>query len=109
MADCAALIRPAVLFLTQRHLEAAPGAGAGHHCFVPALDIRVVGEIYLMPFVPPGPAKDREIGDRDLVAAGIPRFRQTLVDHAVEPPRLLGIAFETVAPVLLLLDLQEMM
>src|SRR4051812_25601800 len=50
----------------QGHFEAALRAGAGHHRLVPALDVGVVGEIDLMALVPPRPAEDREIGDRNV-------------------------------------------
>src|SRR6266851_5095114 len=61
-----------------------------------------------MPLVPPGPAEDREIGDRHLVAGGELHLAEALVEDAIEPPRLLHIAFEAVAAVLCLLNLQEM-
>src|SRR5882757_800357 len=48
--------------------ETALHARAGHHCLVPALDIGEVRQIDLVAFVPPGPAEDREIGNRDLTA-----------------------------------------
>src|SRR5580700_7083302 len=92
----------------QGHLEAAFGAGPGHHGFVPALYVRVVGEVDLVPLVPPGPTEDREIGDRHLTAGGELRLTQAFVEDAVEPVRFLRVAFEAVAPVLLLFDLQEM-
>src|SRR5215472_6876008 len=60
-----------------------------------------------MALVPPGPAEDREIGNRD-VAAGERDLAEPPVEHAVEPARFLRIALETVASVLLVADLQEM-
>src|SRR5205807_6864226 len=52
----------------QRHLEAALGGGARRQRLVPPFDVRVVREVDLVPLVPPGPAEDREIGDRHLAA-----------------------------------------
>src|SRR5205085_3283920 len=94
--------------LAQRHLVAALGAGPCHDSLIPALDVRVVGEIDLVPLVPPGPPQDREIGDRHLAAGGELRFAQALIEDAVEPARLLRVALQAVAPVFFLLDLQEM-
>src|SRR5258708_30895618 len=62
-----------------------------------------------MALMPPGPAEDGKIGDRHLVAAGIRRLAEPRIEDAVKPVRLLGIAFEAVAPVLLVLDAEEMM
>src|SRR5216684_3603450 len=94
--------------LAQRHLEAALGAGAGHHRLVPALDVRVVGEVDLMALVPPSPAEDREIGDRYVIAAGELHVAEALIEDAVEPARLLHVALEPVAAVGFVLHLQEM-
>src|SRR6266849_8357086 len=94
--------------LTQRHLEAALGAGARHHRLVPALDVRVVGEVDLMALVPPSPPQDREIGDRYVIAAGELHIAEALVEDAVEPVRLLHIALEPIAAVGFVLHLQEM-
>src|SRR5260370_19586589 len=85
--------------LAQRHIEAGLGAGTRHHRLVPALDVGVVGEVDLMALVPPGPPQDREIGDRHLIAAGERRLAQALVEDAVEPLRLLHVAFEPIAAV----------
>src|SRR5947209_11641912 len=90
----------------QRHLEAALCARARHHCLVPALDVGVIVQADLMTLVPPGPAEDREIGDRDIVAGGVPRLAEALVEDAVEPVRLLHVAVKAVAAVLFHIDLQ---
>src|SRR5215831_21372023 len=60
-----------------------------------------------MALVPPSPAEDREIGNRD-VAAGERNLAEPPVEHAVKPARFLRIALEAIAPVLLVGDLQEM-
>src|SRR4051794_11202977 len=100
---------PRCFDLAQCHLEAALGAGPPHHRLVPALDVGVVGEADLVPLMPPGPAEDREIGDRHLVACRELRLPETLVEDAVKPVRFLRVALEAVTSVLLLLDLEEVM
>src|SRR5262249_52534276 len=102
------MVAAPVVLLAQRDLEAALCAGARHHRLVPTLDVRIVVEADLMPLVPPRPAENREVGNRDLVAGRVLRLTQALVEDAVEPVRLLHVALEAVAPVLLVLDLQEM-
>src|SRR5205823_1864024 len=67
----------------------------------------IVLEVDLVPLVPPGPAEDRKIGDRDIVAAAIGDVAQAPVEDAVEALRLLHKALETVAPVGLVLHLAE--
>ena len=59
----------------QRDLETTLCAGAGHHGFVPALDVGEVGQVDLVPLMPPSPAEDCEIRDRN-VAAGEPGHRR---------------------------------
>src|SRR5215470_7270785 len=77
--------RERVSKLTQCDVEALLGAGARHHRLIPALDVGVVAQIDLMALVPPGPAKDRKIGDRHPIAGRIRRLAETCVEDAVEP------------------------
>src|SRR5712692_2612653 len=93
--------------LAQGDRETALDARASHQRLVPALDVGKVRQIYLMALVPPRPAEDREIGNRDVASREL-HFAEPLVEHAVEPPRLFRIALQAVAPVLLVGDLQEM-
>src|ERR1700730_3556410 len=60
--------------------------GGGHplpDTTVPALALRVVGELDRVRLVPPGPAEDRELGDRDVFARGELHLAQALVEDAV--------------------------
>src|SRR5271166_2087300 len=99
-------IAPAARSLSgQRHLEAAFGSRPCHHRFVPTLDVGEIGKIHLVPLVPPGPAQDGEIGDRDRPGSEF-NGRQALVEHAVEAAGFLRIALQPVAAVLLVLDLE---
>src|SRR5271166_4534186 len=90
----------------QWNLETALYARSGHHRLVPPLDVRKVRQVDLMALVPPCPAEDSEIGDRD-IAPGEFDFGQPLVEHAVEPAGLFRIALEAIASVLLVGNLQE--
>src|SRR6185295_12427896 len=67
-----------------------------------------LGEIDFVPRVPPRPAQDGKIGNRRLIGEKFPRC-EPAVHHAVEPPRFLRIARESVSTVLLVLDRQEVM
>src|SRR5215831_8145119 len=92
----------------QSNLETAPHAWAGHQLLVPALDVREIAEIDLVALVPPRPAEDRKIRDRN-ASAGKFDFAKPPVEHAVESSRFLRVALQAIAPVLLVGDLQEMM
>ena len=82
-------------------------AGRAIIVFVPALDVREIGQVHLVALMAPGPAEDGEIGDRhrarDELVVGEPA-----VEHAVEPARLLHVALQAVAAVLLVLHRDEM-
>src|ERR1700730_2856078 len=92
---------------TQFRRESALDAGTSHHRFVPPLDVRKLGEIDLVPRVPPHPTQDGKIGNRRLIREKFLRG-QSPVHYAVKSPRFLRIACESVAAVLLVLDRQEM-
>src|SRR5262245_26798067 len=85
----------------------ALGGGARHQLVVPALDIGTVFQFDLVARVAPGPAENGEVGDRqgagDELAA-----REALVQHIVEPARLLHVAVQAVGAVLLVLQRDEM-
>ena len=93
--------------LLQRDRGSLRGRRACHHGFVPALHVGEVGQIDLMPFVPPRPAEDGEVSDRD-GSADVLGLRQPLVENAVQPPRFFAVSLQPVFAVLLVLDLQEM-
>src|SRR5262249_52745885 len=56
----------APLDLAEGRGETALHTRAGHDRFVPTLHVREIGQIDLVALMAPGPAEDREIGDRDL-------------------------------------------
>src|ERR1700720_3977384 len=74
--------------LAQGDGETALHAWAGHHCLVPALDVGKIRQIDQVALVPPGPAEDREIGNRDLTTGELD-VAEPFVEHAIGPARLL--------------------
>ena len=68
------------------HLEAAADGGARHHRFVPPAQ-RKLGEIHLVPGVPPCPPQYGEVGDRQ--SAKNSSRRQRLVHHRIRSPGFL--------------------
>ena len=77
----------------QLHLEASRHARARHHRLVPPLHVRIFREVDLVPRMPPGPAEDREVGDRKFVGK-VRTPGQSTIHDAVQPPRLLRVALE---------------
>src|SRR5262245_17076071 len=100
-----ALGRP--LNLAEGHRETALHARARHHRFVPALYVGEVGQIDLVALMSPGPAENREIGNRH-VAAGEFSLAEPPIEHTIEPPRFLRVALESVTTVLFVGDLEKM-
>src|SRR5258707_10658283 len=90
--------------LTQRDFETLFGGRTRHQCLVPALDVRIIVEADLMALVPPGPTKDREIGNRHVIAARISGLAEAAVENALNPRRLLPVGIEPLAPGLFLLE-----
>ena len=57
--------------------------------------MREVGQVHLVPLVPPDPAEDGEVGDRQLAGEVLVRG-QAPVHHAVQAPRLVHEALQPV-------------
>src|SRR5262245_49509722 len=91
----------------QLRFHPALGRRAGHQLIVPALDIGKVLQFDLVARVAPGPAEDREVGDRQGAGYEL-AAREALVQHIVEPARLFHVAVQAVGAVLLVLQRDEM-
>ena len=83
-------------------------AGPRHQRVVPAFDIGKIRQLDLVARVPPGPAEDGEIGDRQRARDEF-AIRQAAIQHAVEPARLRHEALQAVGAVLLVLQRDEVM
>ena len=70
--------------------------------------MREIRQVDLVALVAPGPAEDREVGDRQLIGDEVVR-RQPPVEHAVQPAGLVGEALQPVGALRLVLQRDEMM
>ncbi len=95
------------VLLTQLGLESPLNARTRHHLVVPTRDRWKVFQIDLVSGVAPGPAEDCKIRDRKFL--GEPAtILKVAIHHAIEAPGLLLESRETVAPVFLVGQRDEM-
>src|ERR1700676_3437812 len=66
------------------------------HFRIPALDVRIIVERKALRFVGHGPGKAGDVGNRIVAGDVSPGLAQLRIEHAVEPGRLVAIAFDGV-------------
>src|SRR5262245_38408752 len=102
------LRRDSLRNVVQLDRKAALHAGTGPQGLIPAPDVRVLIERYLMALVPPCPAENGKIGHRQFASDEF-HLRQPAVQHPIEAVRFLRVSPEAINPVRFGFEHAEMM